>query len=70
MTKTFKAVCVYEDGTQYEAKVTITNEGRTIYQISWEISNGERDRNVVEGTSAEEVFAQWCEDYDFEPLTE
>ncbi|MEI6045906.1 MAG: hypothetical protein WCS37_16275 [Chloroflexota bacterium] len=67
MSKSFKAVCVYEDGSKDEAKVTITSEGGTIFQIAWQISNGETGRFVLEGNSIEEIFALWCEDNEFEP---
>ena len=65
MKRVFKAVCVYADGGKDEATVVITSEGHSIFQVAWEISNGERDRAVLEGTSAEEVFREWCEANDF-----
>lgn len=46
----FRAVCRYEDGTQDDATVIITGEGGEIFQVAWEISNGERDRAVFELT--------------------
>ncbi len=67
MVKTFKAVCNYEDGTQDEAQVTITREGSNIFQVAWQISNGETGRSVVEESSFEKVFAGWCEENEFEP---
>lgn len=67
MKKIFKAVCLYEDGTKDEAIVSITSEGSTIFQVAWEISNGEKDRAVMEAGSIEEAFEQWCEENGFEP---
>ncbi|HEX2911786.1 MAG TPA: hypothetical protein VH186_13340 [Chloroflexia bacterium] len=67
MKTTYKAICKYEDGTEDEATVVINNEGKTIYQVAWEISNGEKDRAVMEADSSEEAFADWCEEYGFEP---
>lgn len=67
MKKVFKAVCVYEDGGRDEATVSVTSEGK-IFQVAWQISNGETDRKVYEGESAEDVFAQWCDEYGFEPV--
>ncbi|NWJ46220.1 MAG: hypothetical protein HXX08_10100 [Chloroflexi bacterium] len=64
MKKTFTAMCVYEDGSKDEAVVIVTSEG-TIFQVAWEISNGEKDRAVIEAESAEEAFAIWCEDNGF-----
>jgi hypothetical protein len=65
MKRIFKAVCIYEDGGKDEATVVVTSEGQSIFQVAWEVSNGERDRAVMEGTSAEEVFLEWCEANDF-----
>ncbi len=67
MKKVFKAVCNYEDGGKDEATVSITGEGGRIFQVAWQISNGETGRMVAEGDSAEAVFADWCEEYGFEP---
>jgi len=67
MSKTFKAVCVYDDGSKDEAKISITSEGKTIFQVAWQISNGESGRSVVEAASEQAVFAQWCEENGFEP---
>ncbi len=68
MKKSFKAVCVYEDGTRDDATVVITSEGGGVFQVAWEISNGESDRAVMEASSPEEAFAAWCEENGFEPL--
>ena len=68
MKTTYKAVCQYEDGTQDEATVVITNEGKTIFQVAWEISNGEKDRAVMEAPSNEDAFRLWCEENDFKPV--
>ena len=68
MKKVFKAVCVYEDGSRDEATVVTNNEGKDIFQVAWEISNGEKDRSVVEAESAEAAFQQWCEENDFKPV--
>jgi hypothetical protein len=68
MKKTFKAVCEYEDGSKDEATIVVTSEGGSIFQVDWEISNGEKDRQVSEGESAEEVFAAWCAENGFEPV--
>ncbi len=67
MTKYFKAVCIYEDGSKDEAKISITSEGSTLFQVSWQITNGETGREVSEAASMQEVLAQWCEEYGFEP---
>ncbi len=66
MRKTYKAVCQYDDGTTDEANVVITSEG-DIYQVAWEISNGEKDRTVLEASSIEEAFEIWCEENGFTP---
>ncbi len=66
MRQTFKAVCVYEDGSQDEATVVITSEG-DIFQVAWEISNGEKDRVVLEADSIQGAFELWCEENGFEP---
>jgi hypothetical protein len=66
MRKVYKAVCTYDDGTQDEATVVITSEG-DIFQVAWEISNGEKDRAVLEAASIDEAFAIWCEENDFKP---
>jgi hypothetical protein len=68
MTKHFKAVCAYEDGTQDEATISITSEGSTLFQVAWQISNGETGREVVEADSMEEVLQNWCEEYGFEQV--
>jgi len=70
MKRVFKAVCVYEDGSQDEATVVTNNEGKDIFQVAWEISNGEKDRKVTEAESAETAFAEWCEENGFEPASE
>ncbi|MDB5081219.1 MAG: hypothetical protein JWP00_3143 [Chloroflexi bacterium] len=67
MKTTHKAVCKYEDGSQDEATVVIVAEGGTIFQVSWEISNGEKDRIVLEADSDQEAFEIWCEENGFEP---
>ncbi len=67
MKKTFKAVCVYDDGGRDEATVVITGEGSNIFQVAWEISNGEKDRAVLEADSYEAAFAIWCEENGFSP---
>ncbi len=67
MTKIFKAVCVYEDGSKDEASVSIISEGGTLFQVAWKITNGETGREVVEAESVEQVFADWCEENGFEP---
>lgn len=68
MKRVFKAVCVYPDGSQDEATIVTNNEGRDIFQVAWEISNGEKDRAVMEAASAEEAFHEWCEANGFEPV--
>ncbi len=68
MKTTYKAFCKYEDGSQDEATVVVTNEGKTIFQLAWEISNGEKDRAVLEAGSSREVFELWCTENDFKPL--
>lgn len=65
MKHVFKAICTYDDGSQDEATVIMTSEGKTIFQVAWEISNGEKDRAVLEADSADEAFAMWCEEYGF-----
>lgn len=70
MKKVFKAVCVYEDGSQDEATVVTNNEGKDIFQVAWEISNGEKDRSVTEAEFAEAAFAEWCEENGFVPANE
>ncbi len=67
MKTTYKAVCEYEDGSRDEATVVIVAEGATIFQVAWEISNGEKDRMVLEAISSQEAFALWCEENGFEP---
>lgn len=67
MKTTHKAVCEYEDGSKDEATVVITGEGGTIFQVAWEISNGEKDRTVIEAESNNEAFELWCEENGFEP---
>ena len=67
MTKIFKAVCVYEDGSKDEAKISIISEGGTLFQVAWQITNGETGRDVVEAESVEQVFEDWCEENGFEP---
>ena len=69
MKRVFKAVCIYPDGSRDEATVVTNNEGRDIFQVAWEISNGEKDRAVLEANSAEEAFQEWCETNGFEPAT-
>ena len=66
MRKVYKAICSYEDGSQDEATVVITSEG-DIFQVAWEISNGEKDRAVLEASSIDEAFEMWCEENDFKP---
>jgi hypothetical protein len=68
MRQVFKAVCNYNDGTKDEATVVITSEG-DIYQVAWEISNGEKDRTVIEADSLQHAFELWCEENDFEPAS-
>jgi hypothetical protein len=68
MKKTFEALCEYEDGSCDTATVIITSEG-DIYQVAWEISNGEKDRMVIEAESHEEAFQIWCDDNGFEPAS-
>lgn len=67
MKTTYQAVCKYEDGSQDEATIVIVPEGSTIFQVAWEISNGEKDRAVMEADSIQEAFEIWCEDNGFEP---
>ncbi|MBN9389559.1 MAG: hypothetical protein J0I20_16135 [Chloroflexi bacterium] len=69
MKTTYKAVCEYDDGTKDTATVVITSEGAEIYQVAWEISNGEKDRAVLEATSNDEAFEIWCEENGFEPAS-
>lgn len=66
MTKHFKATCTYEDGTKDEATISVTSEGSTLFQVAWQISNGETGREVVEAGSMEEVLQNWCEENGFE----
>ncbi len=68
MKETYRAVCRYEDGTQDEATVVIVSEGRTIFQVAWQISNGEQDRAVLEAASSEAAFEIWCAENGFEPV--
>ena len=67
MKTIYKAICQYEDGTEDTATVVIISEGREIFQVAWEISNGEKDRAVVEAASNEDAFKLWCEENGFEP---
>ena len=67
MKTTHKAVCEYDDGTKDTATVVITGEGSEVFQVAWEISNGEKDRTVLEAASNEEAFEMWCDDNGFEP---
>lgn len=67
MKTTHKAVCKYDDGTEDTATVVITSEGKDIFQVAWEISNGEKDRAVLEAASNDEAFETWCEENGFEP---
>ncbi len=69
MKTTYKAVCQYDDGTKDTATVVIVAEGREIFQVAWEISNGEKDRAVMEAGSNEEAFELWCEENGFEPAS-
>jgi hypothetical protein len=68
MNTTFKAICKYEDGSQDEATVIFVPEGKTIFQVAWEISNGEKDRTVMEADSVQDAFELWCEENGFEPV--
>jgi hypothetical protein len=69
MKTTYKAVCEYDDGSRDEATVVITSEGGAVFQVAWEISNGEKDRAVLEATSNQEAFEIWCEENGFEPAS-
>ncbi len=70
MKTTYEAVCRYEDGSEDRATVVITSEGKTIFQVAWEITNGEKDRAVLEASSSQAAFALWCEENGFESAVE
>ncbi len=67
MRQTYNAICTYDDGSTDEATVVITSEG-DIFQVAWEISNGEKDRTVIEAESSQHAFEIWCEENGFEPM--